>query len=111
MAVSFVDFARIHKPFHDEFTEVFERSITTDDFILGPMVTEFEQSFANQMGSRNALGVASGTDALLLTLQAIGIGPGDEVICPVFGFVATADVVFRLDNFRKIDGRWSNLET
>lgn len=96
MAVSFIDFPRLHKPFHDELLEVFERSLSTNDFVLGPMVAAFEQNFASQMGARHALGVASGTDALLLTLQAIGIGPGDEIICPVFGFVATADVVFRL---------------
>lgn len=96
MAVPFIDLARIHKPYREEMTQVFEDSVTNNDFILGPTLKTFEQNFARAMNSRHALGVASGTDALLLSLHAVGVGPGDEVICPAFGFVATADVILRL---------------
>lgn len=58
-------------------------------FILGKEVTLFEEEFASYCGAEYAVGVASGTDALLLTLKALGIGPGDEVIVPVFTFIST----------------------
>jgi dTDP-4-amino-4,6-dideoxygalactose transaminase len=59
-------------------------------------LAEFERAFADYLGVKHALGVNSGTDALLLALDALGIGAGDEVIMPAFGFIATADVVVRL---------------
>jgi dTDP-4-amino-4,6-dideoxygalactose transaminase len=60
------------------------------DFILGQDVGAFEQEFAAFAGARHAIGCASGTDALLLALRALGIGEGDEVIMPAMTFVATA---------------------
>jgi dTDP-4-amino-4,6-dideoxygalactose transaminase len=59
-------------------------------------LAEFERAFADYLGVKHALGVNSGTDALLLALDALGIGRDDEVIMPAFGFIATADVVVRL---------------
>src|SRR5262249_52448512 len=64
------------------------------DFILGRAVTEFEEAFARFIGTRHAIGVASGTDALHLILRALGIGPGDEVIVPANTFIATAQAVW-----------------
>ncbi len=64
-------------------------------FVLGPEVAAFEREAAAFLGVPHAVGVSSGTDALYLALRAIGIGPGDEVIVPVFGFVATAEAVVR----------------
>ena len=65
-------------------------------FVNGPAVREFEESMARYCGSRYAVGCASGSDALLLALMALGIGPGDEVVIPSFTFFATASSVTRL---------------
>src|SRR3954462_15934992 len=62
-------------------------------FILGPNVQAFEQEAAEFLGVPRTVGVANGTDALVLALNAVGIGPGDEVICPSFTFYATAESI------------------
>jgi UDP-2-acetamido-2-deoxy-ribo-hexuluronate aminotransferase len=62
-------------------------------FIMGPEVARMEAALADRVGVRHCVAVASGTDALLISLMALGIGPGDEVIVPAFTFAATAEVV------------------
>jgi dTDP-4-amino-4,6-dideoxygalactose transaminase len=96
MAVSFLDLSRQHSPMQAELLKAVEDVLSSNAFILGPVVSRFEQHFAEQMGVKHAIGVNSGTDALLLTLHGLGVQPGDEIICPVFGFVATADVIPRI---------------
>ena len=64
-------------------------------FILGPNVKAFEAEVAEQLGVPHTVGVANGTDALVLALDAMEIGPGDEVICPSFTFYATAESIAR----------------
>jgi dTDP-4-amino-4,6-dideoxygalactose transaminase len=62
-------------------------------YVLGPEVRAFEQEFAAYVGARHAVGVANGTDALILALRALGVGPGDEVIVPSFTFYASAEAI------------------
>lgn len=67
--------------------------IRSGRFILGPNVAEFEREAAEYLGVKHAIGVANGTDALTLSLRALGIGAGDEVICPAYTFYATAETI------------------
>ena len=82
-------------------------------YILGPEVKELEQKLAEFTGADYAVGVASGTDALLMPLMAYEIGPGDAVFCPPFTFIATAEVVKLLGAtpvFVDIDAKTYNLD-
>jgi dTDP-4-amino-4,6-dideoxygalactose transaminase len=90
--------------------EVLERG----EFILGPNVKAFEREAAEYLGVRDTIGVANGTDALVLVLDALGIGPGDEVICPSFTFYATAEAIARRGAtpvFAEIDPATYNLDS
>ena len=75
----------------ERLAEVLESGV----FILGPNVKAFEEEAAAYLGVPRTVGVANGTDALVLVLDALGIGPGDEVICPAFTFYATAEAIAR----------------
>lgn len=72
------------------------RVLDRGEFILSEEVEQFESDFARHCQTSNAVGCASGTDALLLSLMALGIGPGDQVICPAYSFFASAGVITRL---------------
>ena len=77
----------------EEVHEAIDRVLDSQVFILGPEVEALESEVAAYVGRRFGVGVASGTDALILALRAYGVGPGDEVLCPSFTFVATVDSV------------------
>ncbi len=77
----------------DEVRLAVEEVLESQQFILGPQLATLEQELARRSGVRFGVGVGSGTDALLLTLRALGLGPGNEVIVPAFSFVATASAV------------------
>jgi dTDP-4-amino-4,6-dideoxygalactose transaminase len=96
MTVNLLDLKAQNGALDAELKAAFERVLHSGHFILGPEVDQFERSLAEFVGTRHALGVSSGTDALLLALMALGIGPGDEVLCPSFTFFATAGCVSRV---------------
>ena len=76
-----------------QITRAIGEVIDSGRFILGPRVAEVERVFAEQVGTAFGIGVANGTDALLIALRALGVQPGDEVICPSFTFYATAESI------------------
>ncbi|MBZ9714130.1 DegT/DnrJ/EryC1/StrS family aminotransferase [Deinococcus multiflagellatus] len=76
-----------------EFQAAFERVVRSGQFIMGPDVMAFEAEAAEFLGVRHAVGVNSGTDALVIALRALGVGPGDEVITTAFSFFATAESI------------------
>lgn len=96
MRVPFFDRTRGDAILHDELASAADRVLRSGSFILGVEVEAFENECAEYLGARHAVGVSSGTDALILALLALGIGPGDEVIVPAYTFVATAAAVARV---------------
>ncbi|HUU46514.1 MAG TPA: DegT/DnrJ/EryC1/StrS family aminotransferase [Acidobacteriota bacterium] len=96
MPVPIVNLARQHEPLTAELQAAVGRVFAHSGFILGREVADFEAAVARECGVTDAIGVASGSDALLLALHALGIGPGDEVIVPTFTFFSTASAVSRL---------------
>lgn len=85
-----MDLKRIHAPMKEEILSRISSIIDRSAFILGSEVENFEKEFAAYVGTKSALGVANGLDALKLALQALNIGPGDEVITAANTFAATA---------------------
>lgn len=79
-----------------EIREAIDGVLASQMFILGPEVAAFEKEIAAFVGCEHAIGMSSGTDALLCALMAAGVGPGDEVVVPTFTFFATAGCVSRL---------------
>src|SRR5215470_19827106 len=96
MPVPLLDLNRQNLALEDELKAAFERVLHSGKFILGPEVESLEKQIADMVGDRHGIGVSSGTDAILLALMTLGIGPGDEVICPTFTFFATGGCVARL---------------
>ena len=95
MKIDLVDVKAQYEPLIPEFREAFERVVESGRFIFGPEVQAFEEEAAAYLGVPHAIGVANGTDALVLALEAMGVGAGDEVICPSFTFYATAEAIAR----------------
>jgi len=93
MNVPYVNLAAQHAPIKDELLASFSDVLDHSQFILGPEVAEFEKRFAELCGTEYSVGVNSGTDALILALKALGIGPGDEVITAPNSFVASASCI------------------
>ncbi|TAD89645.1 MAG: DegT/DnrJ/EryC1/StrS family aminotransferase [Alphaproteobacteria bacterium] len=94
--VPFIDLITQRQRIWPQVLARWERLTANAQFILGPEVAELERQLAEAAGTRHALAVASGTDALLMPLMAKGVGPGDAVLCPSFTFAATPEVVARL---------------
>lgn len=89
MKVKFLDLKAINERHIDEFMKSFERFVDSGWYILGEQVKEFEQDFADYCGTRYAVGVSNGLDAMFLALKAFDVGPGDEVIVPANTYIAT----------------------
>jgi dTDP-4-amino-4,6-dideoxygalactose transaminase len=96
MPVPLLDLTRQYEPLREEIRRAIDRVCDSQRFILGSEVEDFERGAAEALETLYAVGVTSGTDALLVSLMVLGIGPGDEVVLPSFTFFATAGVVSRL---------------
>jgi dTDP-4-amino-4,6-dideoxygalactose transaminase len=96
MPIPLLDLKLQYATIREEALRVTSEVYDSQYFILGPRVDAFERDFAAYCQSKHAVGLSSGTDALLIALMVLGIGPGDEVIVPAYSFFATAGVVDRL---------------
>ncbi len=113
LKIPILDLTRQYRSIKEEIDRAIRRVVESGRFILGPEVEAFEQELAAYLGVKHAIGVASGTDALLLSLKALGIGPGDGVIVPSFTFFATAGVVVNVGAtpiFVDIDPKTFNID-
>jgi dTDP-4-amino-4,6-dideoxygalactose transaminase len=111
--IPFVDLVTPHRELKDELTAVFEHALETAGFIGGPMVEDFERTFARYCDTQHCVGVGSGTDALRLALIAAGVGPDDAVITVPNTFIATAEAISQcgaLPRFVDIDERTYNMD-
>jgi len=97
MKVPLLDLKAQYRTMKPAIDEALIRVAESQYFILGPDVEQMEKNMCEYIGCRHAIGVSSGTDAILIALMAIDIKPGDEVICPTYSFFATAGVISRLN--------------
>ncbi|GAB4134553.1 MAG: DegT/DnrJ/EryC1/StrS family aminotransferase [Thermogutta sp.] len=110
--VPFLDLKRIHEPLRDRIVAALADVCDSGAFVLGPEVERLEQALAEYCQIPYAIACSSGSEALLLALMALGVGPGDEVIVPSFTFFATASAVSRLGAtpvFADIDPKTFNI--
>ena len=111
--IPLVDVKAQYAPFIPELQQRFAEVLESGRFIFGPEVEAFEREAAAYLGVPHAVGVANGTDALVLSLEAMGVARGDEVICPAFTFYATAEAIARVGAtpvFAEIDPVTLNLD-
>jgi dTDP-4-amino-4,6-dideoxygalactose transaminase len=111
--LQFLDLGTQYEQIRLEVKRAVTQVLETQRFVLGPEVEQFEEEIANYLGCRFAVACASGTDALILSLLAAGIRPGDEVITTPFTFVATASAITRtgaVPVFADIDPNTYNLD-
>lgn len=97
MKVPLLDLKPQYLSLKKEIDEAVQRVIDSQYFIMGPDIAKLEEEICQYLGCKKAIGVSSGTDALLLALMALEIQPGDEVIVPTYSFFATAGVVARMN--------------
>jgi dTDP-3-amino-3,4,6-trideoxy-alpha-D-glucose transaminase len=111
--IPLVDVKARYDPLRPRIREAIDAVLDSGELILGPNVAAFEREAAGYLGTPETIGVANGTDALVLVLDALGIGSGDEVICPSFTFYATAEAIARRGAtpvFAEVDAATMNLD-
>jgi dTDP-4-amino-4,6-dideoxygalactose transaminase len=111
--IAFLDLVGVHEELEKELVPVFQKALSTAGFIGGPMVEEFERSFAEFCGTRFAIGVNSGTDALRFALMAAGVRQGDAVVTVPNTFIATTEAISQAGarpEFVDIDERTYNMD-
>jgi len=96
MTMEFIDLKTQYNELRESINQRIQRVLDHGQFIMGPEVKELEDRLASYTGAKHCITVASGTEALLMSLMAIGIKPGDEVITTPFSFIATAEVIVLL---------------
>ncbi len=96
MSLPFIDLKSQYNALQSKIQERINRVLEHGKYIMGPEVKELEDNLQNYTGAKYCITVASGTEALLISLMALGIKPGDEVITTPFTFVATAEVIVLL---------------
>jgi dTDP-4-amino-4,6-dideoxygalactose transaminase len=94
--IPLVDLSFQNNQVQDDILAAISKTAQKQDFINGQALVEFESQLAGFLGVKHAIGVSSGTDALLIALMALGIGPGDEVVTTPFSFISTTEVIHRL---------------
>ena len=94
--IPLLDLVTQYQSIKPEIDAAIQDVLNSGKFILGPHVKAFEQEIANYLGVKHAIGLASGTDALIIALRAADVGPGDEVIVPAYTFFATAGAVLNI---------------
>ena len=111
--VPLLDVRAQNAPLREALLGAVAKVVDAGAFILGPEVEAFEKELAARLGARRAVGLSSGTDALLVALMALGVRPGDEVVTTPFTFYATVGCIARLGArpvFADIDARTFNLD-
>ena len=111
--MEFIDLKAQYERIRPQVDERIRRVLEHGKYIMGPEVAELEERLAAYVGVKHCIGVASGTDALLIAMMALGIGPGDEVITTPFTFIATGEMIALIGAkpvFVDIDPRTYNLD-
>ena len=113
MTIPLIDVKAQYAPLVPRLKEAFAEVLEHGTFVFGPNVEAFEREAAEYLGVPETVGVANGTDAIVLVLDALEIGTGDEVVCPAFTFFATAEAIARVGAtpvFADIDPQTLNLD-
>ena len=91
--IPFIDLAKQQERIRPELDRRMQAVLKHGQYIMGPEIKELEERLAAYCGAKHAIAVSSGTDALLVAMMALGIGPGDEVITSPFTFIATGEMI------------------